>query len=88
VLFRSEETGVKGLVTPLTTREQEVLEVLVQGYKNKNIAITLNIKEKTVKTHVSNILRKLQQTDRTQAALFAIKMGLAEIKTIEQAEPY
>lgn len=84
----AEESGVKGLVTPLTSREQEVLNLLVQGYKNKDIAIALEIKEKTVKTHVSNVLRKLQQTDRTQAALFAIKIGLAEIKGVDQAEHF
>lgn len=84
----SDDEGLKPVVTPLTTREQEVLDLMVLGYKNKDIAKTLLIKEKTVKTHVSNILRKLQQADRTQAAIFAIKMGLADIKAVNPMNPF
>ncbi|GLX65983.1 response regulator [Paenibacillus glycanilyticus] len=55
----------------LTPRELEVLELLTKGLSNKDIAQTLVVAEKTVKTHVSSILSKLDLADRTQAALFA-----------------
>jgi DNA-binding NarL/FixJ family response regulator len=60
----------------LTDRETDVLRLLAQGYANKEIARDLNIGEKTVKTHVSNILAKLGMQSRTQAALYAVKIGL------------
>ncbi len=60
----------------LTERETEVLRLLAQGQSNKEIAHTLNIGEKTVKTHVSNVLAKLGVQSRTQAALQATRMGL------------
>ena len=61
----------------LTGREQEVLACLGRGLANKEIAAELFIAEKTVKTHVSNILDKLGLADRTQAALYAARHGLA-----------
>ncbi len=60
----------------LTARETEVLRLLAQGQSNKEIARTLVIGEKTVKTHVSNILAKLGVPSRTQAALYAVRIGL------------
>ncbi|HEY0606140.1 MAG TPA: response regulator transcription factor [Herpetosiphonaceae bacterium] len=60
----------------LTERETEVLRLLALGQANKEIARTLNIGEKTVKTHVSNILGKLGVQSRTQAALHAVRIGL------------
>ena len=60
----------------LTPREKDVLKLLAQGQKNSEIAKTLWISEKTVKTHVSNILRKLDQPDRTNAILFAMRKKL------------
>ncbi|MCS7062197.1 MAG: response regulator transcription factor [Anaerolineae bacterium] len=60
----------------LTERETEVLRLLAQGRSNKEIAAALTIGEKTVKTHVSNILAKLGVQSRTQAALYAVRMGL------------
>jgi DNA-binding NarL/FixJ family response regulator len=60
----------------LTPRELEVLELIARGRPNKLIARELGIAEKTVKTHVSNLLRKLGLTDRTQAALYAVREGL------------
>lgn len=63
---------------PLTAREREVLIEIAKGKSNKEIAATLHITEKTVKTHVSNVLAKLQLQDRTQAALYAVKNGICE----------
>jgi two-component system, NarL family, response regulator LiaR len=60
----------------LTERETEVLRLLAQGQSNKEIGRTLHIGEKTVKTHVSNILSKLGVPSRTQAALYAVRIGL------------
>lgn len=62
----------------LTARELEVLKILSKGRLNKEIANALFISEKTVKNHVSNIFRKLNVQDRTQAAIFAIKNGFAD----------
>ncbi len=60
----------------LTNRETDVLRLLAQGLANKEIAAELAIGEKTVKTHVSNILAKLGVVSRTQAALYAARIGL------------
>jgi two-component system, NarL family, response regulator LiaR len=64
----------------LTPREIEVLRLLAQGLANKEIARALNIGEKTVKSHVSNILAKLGVPSRTQAALYAARIGLVDLK--------
>lgn len=64
---------------PLTERETEVLRLLAQGFSNKEIAQQLVIGEKTVKTHVSNILSKLNVVSRTQAALYAARIGLVKL---------
>jgi DNA-binding NarL/FixJ family response regulator len=61
---------------PLTPRELEVLAELARGRANKAIALELGVSERTVKTHVSNILGKLGFTDRTQAAVYAVEHGL------------
>ncbi|CCU57387.1 two-component system response regulator YhcZ [Bacillus subtilis] len=60
----------------LTRREKDVLTEIANGKSNKEIAAALFISEKTVKTHVSNLLAKLEVADRTQAALFAVKYNL------------
>jgi NarL family two-component system response regulator LiaR len=62
----------------LTPREREVLSLIAHGRPNKLIARDLGVSEKTVKTHVSSILGKLGVTDRTQAALYAVREGLVE----------
>ncbi|RZS36833.1 LuxR family two component transcriptional regulator [Herbihabitans rhizosphaerae] len=62
----------------LTARETEVLGILARGRSNREIARALNLSEKTVKTHVSAILTKLDLSDRTQAALFAVRNGLVD----------
>jgi DNA-binding NarL/FixJ family response regulator len=62
----------------LTAREREVLAGLGRGLSNRQLAAELYVSEKTVKTHVSNVLAKLRLGDRTQAALFAVRVGLAD----------
>jgi NarL family two-component system response regulator LiaR len=64
---------------PLTDREVEVLKLVAQGRSNQDIADELVISEATVRTHVSNILGKLHLASRTQAALYALKEGLASL---------
>jgi DNA-binding NarL/FixJ family response regulator len=63
----------------LSTREVQVLELIVQGLANKQIAYALNIAEHTVKNHVKNILSKLGAQDRTQAATAAIQRGIVHL---------
>ena len=63
---------------PLTRREREVLALIAAGRSNKRIAFELGISEKTVKTHVGHLFAKLGVTDRTQAALLAVRRGLVE----------
>lgn len=63
----------------LTKRELEIIKLLVGGLFNKEIADNLNISEKTVKNHISSIFRKINVSDRTQAAVYAIKNNLVEI---------
>ncbi len=65
----------------LTDRETEVLKLIARGMSNKDIATRLVVSEKTVKTHVSNLLTKLNLPSRTQAALYALKEGLATLDT-------
>ena len=64
---------------PLTQRELEILRLIAQGLENKEIAEQLVISEATVRTHVSNILGKLHLASRTQAALYALREGLASL---------
>jgi NarL family two-component system response regulator LiaR len=64
---------------PLTQREVEVLRLIAQGYENKEIAEKLVISDATTRTHVSNILSKLHLASRTQAALYALREGLASL---------
>lgn len=62
----------------LTAREREVLAGLGRGLSNRQLAAELFVSEKTVKTHVSSVLAKLRVADRTQAALFAVRVGIAD----------
>jgi two-component system NarL family response regulator len=64
----------------LTSREMEVLELIVRGQSNKEIAASLKITEATVKSHINNILSKLGVTDRTQAATTALQRGLVHLR--------
>lgn len=63
----------------LTKREIEVLKLIAEGLFNKEIAYKLNISERTVKNHVSNIFKKINASDRTQAAVFAIKNNFVKL---------
>jgi DNA-binding NarL/FixJ family response regulator len=65
----------------LTEREREILRMVAAGKANKQIAAELVISERTARTHVSNILRKLDLASRTQAALWAVRAGLADADT-------
>ncbi len=67
---------------PLTQRELDVLRLVAQGKSNREIAEQLVITEMTVRTHVSNILSKLHLASRTQAALYALKEGLASLEDV------
>jgi NarL family two-component system response regulator LiaR len=66
-------------IEPLTQRELEVLQLVAQGYENREIAEKLVISAATARTHVSNIMSKLHLASRTQAALYALKEGLASL---------
>jgi DNA-binding NarL/FixJ family response regulator len=69
---KTEDPGAE-----LTTREREILRMVAAGKANKQIAAELVISERTARTHVSNILRKLDLSSRTQAALWAVREGIA-----------
>ncbi len=71
---------------PLTEREVEVLRLIAQGLSNREIANRLVITERTVFRHVSNVLDKLHLASRTQAALYALKEGLASIEDIPKLD--
>lgn len=71
---------LKPTVDPLTEREVEVLRLVAQGLSNDDIAGRLVVSERTVRTHVSNILDKLHLANRTQAALYALREGLARLE--------
>jgi NarL family two-component system response regulator LiaR len=75
-LNRSSD-AMRGPLTPspLTVREVEILQLLAQGVENKEIARRLSLQDATVRTHVSNILGKLQLANRVQAALYALRSG-------------
>jgi DNA-binding NarL/FixJ family response regulator len=79
---RAPEVKAQPVGETLTERETEVLKLVAQGRANKEIAAELGIGEKTVKTHVSNLLGKLGVQSRTQAALYAARVGLVEIEDV------
>ncbi|WP_445520281.1 response regulator [Streptomyces sp. NEAU-174] len=75
-LLSQEDGGGQGRGGSLTEREREVLALIADGRSNREIARALVLSEKTVKTHVSNILMKLDLADRTQAALWTVRHGI------------
>jgi DNA-binding NarL/FixJ family response regulator len=74
------EARDEGPVADLTSRELDVLRLVAAGEPNKQIAAELAISERTARTHVSRILRKLRLSSRTQAALWAVREGLVELE--------
>jgi two-component system NarL family response regulator len=71
----------------LTPREFDVLEQIVRGKSNKDIATELEISEATVKTHINNLLSKLGVTDRTQAATAALQRGIVTLESLRKPKP-
>lgn len=69
----------KMVQSKLTEREYEILQLIAQGYSNRDMAARLFISEKTVKTHLSNIFSKIEVSDRLQAALYAIRHQLVKL---------
>ena len=76
---RLERNEDEEKIDSLTRRELEVLKLLAIGMYNKEVAEKLEISERTVKNHISNIFKKLEVTDRTQAAVFAIRNNLIKV---------
>lgn len=74
-----EISGSRPQPDVLTARELEVLRLVADGLDNRTIAGELVVSEKTVKTHISNILSKLHLSDRTQAAIYALRQGIAPL---------
>ncbi len=77
----NQPSGLPPTEEPLTAREVEILILLAKGLSNHQIAERLVISERTVSTHVSNILGKLHLANRTQAALYALREGLTDIES-------
>jgi DNA-binding NarL/FixJ family response regulator len=75
------------LTAELTSRELEVLRLVGAGKANKEIAAELSISDRTARTHVSNILRKLGLSSRTQAALWAAREGLVDMEAGRELPP-
>ncbi len=73
---------------PLTERELAILRLVAQGHSNREIAERLVIADMTVRTHVSNILGKLHLASRTQAALYALREGIASLEDIKSTAKY
>jgi NarL family two-component system response regulator LiaR len=71
-----QEDSVSDQLKELTERELDVLRLIARGMSNREIGVALSISHTTVKTHVSNLLSKLDLADRTQAAILAIRLGL------------
>lgn len=83
--LRPLQDETENLLSSLTQREEEVLDLLTQGITYKGVAKQLFISETTVKTHVNNIFQKLQVNDRTQAVLYAINHSLGNRRKMKAA---
>ena len=81
--FESGGPRSSRLAPPLTERELEVIRALAQGMSDRQIARSLDISEKTVRNHTSNIYRKLHIYDRTQAVIYAIREGVIDVEELE-----
>jgi len=89
MLSTFQRGGPRGsrLAPPLTERELEVIRALAQGMSDRQIARSLDISEKTVRNHTSNIYRKLHIFDRTQAVIYAIREGVIDVEELEYRPP-
>ncbi len=85
--FESGDPRGSRLAPPLTDRELEVIRALAQGMSDRQIARTLDISEKTVRNHTSNIYRKLHIFDRTQAVIYAVREGVIDVGDLEYRPP-
>jgi DNA-binding NarL/FixJ family response regulator len=83
VLLAFEEADQEPSAPSLTEREVEIITAITRGRGNKQIAYDLDISEKTVRNHISNIYRKLHVYDRTQAVLYAIREGIVDVEGLE-----
>ena len=82
VIKEFEESNDQGMmVESLTQRELETLKLIARGFSNQEIALFLHVHERTIAKYVSSILKKLQVSNRTQAALYAVRNGLATVAT-------
>lgn len=77
----------ENLFSPLSPREMEILTYVTKGYSNKEVAYALDISRQTVKNHMTSILRKLQVSDRTQAAVYALRHGWIRLKDTKYTPP-
>lgn len=82
----SREVRTPEMRESLTPRETDTLRLVAKGHPNKYIAEELGVSEMTIKTHVSNVLSKLNLQSRTQAALFALREGIIGIDSLETLE--
>jgi DNA-binding NarL/FixJ family response regulator len=80
VALQTQNETHKMVLRTLTDRETQVLQLVAQGYTNQEIASHLEIDERTVRVHVTHVLQKLDLNNRTQAALFALRYGLAALE--------
>lgn len=83
LLFRLSSTPP---VTSLSNREMDILNLMVQGISNRGIASALEISEQTVKNHITSILHKMKASNRTQAALLAVKHNLVRVGMPNEAD--
>jgi DNA-binding NarL/FixJ family response regulator len=79
----SEITAVKPIPDPLTTRESDVLQLMVTGLTNDEIASQLVVSKSTVRTHISRLNAKLRINNRVQATLYALRKGLCSLEEVE-----
>src|SRR6266542_1977388 len=86
-LYRTARHADRDSRSQLSTREIEVLRLLVSGRRNREIATALDITEGTVKLHVSSILGKLGVSDRTEAVTVALQRGIVQLDTPQNLEP-
>ena len=73
------QSEAETFISPITSRETEILRYIAEGFLNKQIAAELGISEQTIKNHVTSILRKLNANARTEAVVIAIKQGLISL---------